>query len=657
MKLKYFNLNILFVFFIALNFSCNGLDINGDDDENNISKGNDLQKLEPGNNKNIPDTNPKSASINTEKIDDSNQNEGNSKFDKHIITSISDADNESESENNLRSLHHPKSSSPFDYNSENDNTHPSFDYYSENNSENGNSNNIIDDYTDNQITSSNDSNINYEDENFSKKYSEDPKEKEDKIKDLNNLYDIINYILYNKFNDSQLFAIKQRILEIIEDLNNPIKEHQNILNKKYPYNNLGNNSKIKTSLLIIEDALHLSEKVNIKLKKLSLQELEDYYKILTNYNAHYDYTEKVENLLVDNKLGIKELIDSIISLQHKIKDNEDICGREYQDKLDILKHKEISKNDINQIITSTLNNWEKIITHNEYNIQNFLKQDGFIYLGRVYQVLKYVDNKSAASNLQKILLKKIEEKINSLYKNRLEFKYYPEFKDANGALHFKLKKYYQLQDGTKVDQSKFYTKSELYSYLYNNNTYEVYVDILKNIFYKAQQEESDLQESIWEETKKHYQQKEYNQQKSRNNYQQNTRNNQGNFNQNTKNNWGNNWNWNNSQQNTRNSRSNQNTNEDYQKSNKNHEEYSKKDFYKILGVSSLNISATPEQITEAYRKAALKWHPNRHPEKNPSPKKESEAKFKEIGRAYEILEDQVTRKVYDRYWHEHHEKK
>lgn len=53
-----------------------------------------------------------------------------------------------------------------------------------------------------------------------------------------------------------------------------------------------------------------------------------------------------------------------------------------------------------------------------------------------------------------------------------------------------------------------------------------------------------------------------------------------------------------------------------------------KDYYAVLGISK---SATEEEIRKAYKKSALKWHPDR----NASNKAESEAKFKDINEAYE----------------------
>ncbi|XP_063197510.1 dnaJ homolog subfamily B member 2 isoform X1 [Chroicocephalus ridibundus] len=66
------------------------------------------------------------------------------------------------------------------------------------------------------------------------------------------------------------------------------------------------------------------------------------------------------------------------------------------------------------------------------------------------------------------------------------------------------------------------------------------------------------------------------------------------------------------------------------------------DYYEALGVSR---NATAEDIKKAYRKAALKWHPD----KNPDNKEYAEQRFKEIAEAYEVLSDKQKRDVYDRY--------
>lgn len=70
-----------------------------------------------------------------------------------------------------------------------------------------------------------------------------------------------------------------------------------------------------------------------------------------------------------------------------------------------------------------------------------------------------------------------------------------------------------------------------------------------------------------------------------------------------------------------------------------------KDYYTILGVSK---TATGEEIKKTFRKLALKYHPDR----NPGDKK-SEARFKEISEAYEVLSDPEKRQKYDQfgqYW-------
>lgn len=66
------------------------------------------------------------------------------------------------------------------------------------------------------------------------------------------------------------------------------------------------------------------------------------------------------------------------------------------------------------------------------------------------------------------------------------------------------------------------------------------------------------------------------------------------------------------------------------------------DFYEVL---ELTREASQSEIKKAYRKLALRWHPD----KNPDNKDEAEKQFKSISQAYEVLSDEKRRRIYDQY--------
>jgi DnaJ family protein C protein 7 len=70
----------------------------------------------------------------------------------------------------------------------------------------------------------------------------------------------------------------------------------------------------------------------------------------------------------------------------------------------------------------------------------------------------------------------------------------------------------------------------------------------------------------------------------------------------------------------------------------------RKDFYKILGISR---SADENEIKKAYRKCALKYHPDKAAGKSEQEKEEAEKIFRDVGEAYEVLSDPAKKQRYD----------
>ncbi len=70
---------------------------------------------------------------------------------------------------------------------------------------------------------------------------------------------------------------------------------------------------------------------------------------------------------------------------------------------------------------------------------------------------------------------------------------------------------------------------------------------------------------------------------------------------------------------------------------------SKRDYYEVLGVER---GATPEDLKKAFRKQALKYHPDRNKEPD------ANDRFKEVNEAYQVLSDPQRKAQYDQFGHE-----
>lgn len=70
-----------------------------------------------------------------------------------------------------------------------------------------------------------------------------------------------------------------------------------------------------------------------------------------------------------------------------------------------------------------------------------------------------------------------------------------------------------------------------------------------------------------------------------------------------------------------------------------------RDYYEVLGVGK---NASDDELKKAYRKLALKWHPD----KNQGNQEEASRRFKEISEAYDVLSDPEKKKIYDMYGEE-----
>lgn len=72
----------------------------------------------------------------------------------------------------------------------------------------------------------------------------------------------------------------------------------------------------------------------------------------------------------------------------------------------------------------------------------------------------------------------------------------------------------------------------------------------------------------------------------------------------------------------------------------------KRDYYEVLGVQK---NATDDELKKAYRKLAIKYHPDRQQGKSDEEKKAAEEKFKEAAEAYDVLSNKDKRARYDQF--------
>ncbi len=74
----------------------------------------------------------------------------------------------------------------------------------------------------------------------------------------------------------------------------------------------------------------------------------------------------------------------------------------------------------------------------------------------------------------------------------------------------------------------------------------------------------------------------------------------------------------------------------------------KRDYYEVLGISK---GASDDEIKKAYRKAAMKYHPDKFSNASDKEKKDAEDKFKEVNEAYQVLSDSQKKAQYDQFGH------